>query len=262
MKRTCKNCHTIIELDEKNYPSGSIQHIECPGCGSYVDFNIPVRAEEMSAQPSELRPRPPERRASGTHSYPETHVEPDTIYTGKGITRALNAVICFSVICVIISVLLLIIKTSTPTKIGEANGDFAPYTDEEIAEEGRLENFGGPIEQLLDSTISQHYRGEDIKVLSGEIFSDGHSWPFRLAVKTASKKKDGYDVIYYDITSDVTSNFKGYNEGQYVCFSGKRGETPVMLKLKFDKKNNRWIGTATSNYTLNATLTPSLATFR
>lgn len=262
MKRTCKNCHTIIELDENNYPSGTIQHIECPGCGSYVDFKIPLRKEEKREEATDDQPSAQIRRPSGIHTYPETHIEPDTAYTGKGITRALNAVICFSVICVIISVLLLIIKTSTPTKIGEANGDFSAYTDEEIAEEGRLENFGGPVEQLLDSTISQHYRGEDIKVLAGEIYSDAHSWPFRLAVKTASKKRDGYDVIYYDITSDVTSNFKAYNEDQYVCFSGKRGETPVMLKLKFDKKTNRWIGTATSNYTLNATLAPSLATFR
>lgn len=41
MKSKCPNCHTMLEINEKDYEPGVTVEKECPLCGEYVSFNIP-----------------------------------------------------------------------------------------------------------------------------------------------------------------------------------------------------------------------------
>lgn len=52
MKSKCPHCHTILEINEKDYEPGVTVEKECPLCGEYVSFDIPEIKEPTPATPS------------------------------------------------------------------------------------------------------------------------------------------------------------------------------------------------------------------
>ena len=50
MKQTCPDCKTIVEIDEKEYEPGKSVVIECPVCGTNVEFRIPEQKPDVKVE--------------------------------------------------------------------------------------------------------------------------------------------------------------------------------------------------------------------
>ncbi|MBQ9473027.1 MAG: hypothetical protein IJU81_01295 [Bacteroidales bacterium] len=48
MKQTCRNCKTVIEIDESEHKEGETVLVKCSVCGTMTEFNIPVSQPDDS----------------------------------------------------------------------------------------------------------------------------------------------------------------------------------------------------------------------
>lgn len=270
MRRTCKKCHTIIEIDERRYAPGSVHKIDCPGCGEPVEFvmpgeyKAPIKDNGKVADKSQAESRKdkkmmnPAERKDHNRIYPEMKLSTKEAYTGRIVNRWVNLFISLSAMLVVVVVIYLFFvydakKTQKVRVEEEFNGEAIELADKEL---------GKPLEAMLDSAITQHYKGESVKVYRGEFHNANGSWPVRLAIKNETLKNGELDAIYYNMTGNYTSIMKVRSEDKNVYFYGKVGETPLRITVKYDSKSGRWEGEAVSNYKLDAWLIPTDSSFK